>query len=250
MIAAILRTAIWIGVIDALAGLAILGFLYTPESNVLMLGVSALSVVLTALLLLLSSSSGAYSLVHRVAPWRAIGPAMRRLPPVIVGIVVIGLVCGAAGWAESWWTARAGQVDAAAIVAGDVTNTRPIHRAVHWAVAFVQWVVVPAWLATCLAWAAAYERRDVLSLKWLTAALHWRVLLVTAAGVALLVWLPWRYIYWRPRGLSASTVELVFLGVKLLVIYLLTQIAWAITLQMAAIRVTPSVPVATPPPAA
>ena len=172
------------------------------------------------------------------------------LPLVLVVIGVVGLVCGAAGWFESWWMARAGQVDAAAIVAGNVTNTRPLHTAVHWLVVIVQWIVVPSWLATALAWIAAYERRDVLGLKWLAGGLHWRILLVTAAAVAVLVWLPWRFVYWRPRALPASSVEMVFIVAKLAVIYLLSQIAWAIVLATAARRVAaPTALAATAPPA-
>jgi hypothetical protein len=237
MIAAVIRTALWIGLVDALAGTAVIGFLYTPESNVLMLGVSVVLVVMAGLLLLLSSSSAAYGLVHGQPPWAGLGAAGRRLPTVLAAVVVIGLLCGGAGWFESSWVARAGEFDAAAIAAGDVTRTGWVHTGVHWAVVLIQWVLVPAWFATALAWAAAYERRDVLTLKWLTAGVHWRLLLVTGLGIALLVWLPWRYVYWRPKGLPASTSEIVFAGVKLVFIYGLSQLAWALTLWTAARQV-------------
>lgn len=240
MIATLVRTALWIGLIDALAGACVLGFLYTPESNALMLGASALLVLMAGGLLLFSSTSAAHALVHKQAPWRSIGPASRSLPLVLLVVLIVGVLCGAAGWFEAWWTSRAGEVDAAAIAAGDVTNTQPLHAAVRWLVAFVQWVVVPAWLATSLAWIAGYERRDVLGLKWLAAALHWRMLLVTLAAVTLGVWLPWRGIYWRPRGLPASSLELVFAALKIGTVYLLSQVAWAITLWTAAARVVPA----------
>jgi hypothetical protein len=237
MRAAVVRTALWIGVVDALAGAAVLGLLYTPESNVLMLGVSAALVLLTGVLLLVSSASAAHGLVHGRAPWRCLGATARRLPSMLAAVLVIGVLCGAAGGFESWWVSRAGEVDAAAIAAGDVTRTGWLHGAVHWTVVLIQWVLVPAWLATALAWVAGYERRDLLTLKWLTAALHWRLLLVTGLGVALLVWLPWRLVYWRPKGLPASTVEIVFAGVKLACIYGLSQLAWALTLWTAARQV-------------
>ena len=168
----VIRTALWLGVVDALAGAALLGFLYTPEANVLMLGVSALLIVVAGVLLLLSSASAAHGLVHGVAPWSSVGAAARHLPLVLVVLMVLGVLCGGAGWFESWWMSRAGEVDAAAIVAGDVTRTGWVHTAVHWIVVLVQWVLVPAWFATALAWIAGYERRDVLTLKWLTAGLR------------------------------------------------------------------------------
>lgn len=240
MIAAIVRTAFWIGAIDAVAGGLVLAFLYTPESNALMLGVSALLVITAAVLLMLSSTSAAHALMHAQSPWRSVRPALRSLPLVLFGLIVVGALCGGAGWFESWWIGRAGEVDAAAIVAGDATNTQPLHTAVRRAVALVQWVVVPAWLATCLAWIAGYERRDVLGLKWLAAGLHWRILLVTLAAVAVGVWLPWQMVDWRPRGLPASTVEVLFTAVKLGVVYLLSQLAWALVLWTAATRVHPA----------
>lgn len=240
MIAIVLRTALWIGAVDAVAGGLVLSFLYTPESNALMLAMSALLVITAAALLMLSSTSAAHALVHAQPPWRSVVPALRSLPLVLCGLIVVGALCGGAGWFESWWVSRAGQVDAAAIAAGDITNTRPLHTAVRWAVVVVQWVFVPAWLATCLTWIAAYDRRDVLSLKWLGAGLHWPVLLVTLAAVVIAVWLPWRVVYWRPRGLPASTVEVVFTAVKVGVVYLLSQLAWALVLQTAATRVRPA----------
>jgi hypothetical protein len=242
MTAALIRTALWSGAVNALAGAALVGFLYTPDSNALMLAISAGLVLLAGVLLLLSASSAAHGLVHGRSPWTCLGVAARRLPVVVVAVLVVGLLCGAAGWFESWWMARAGEVDAAAIAAGDVTRTGWVHATVRGLVVLVQWVLVPAWLATALAWTAGYDRRDVLTLKWLTAGLHWRLLLVAGLGVALLVWLPWRYIYWRPRTLPASTAELHFTGAKLATIYALSQVAWALALWTAAstIHVAPA----------
>ncbi len=239
MIAPVLRTALWIGIVDALAGAALLGFLYTPESNVLMLAVSVLLVVLAAALLLMSSTSAAHGLVHRQPPWASVGAAARHLPLVVVVLVVIGVICGGAGLFESWWMARGGEFDAAAIVAGDITRTGWVHSAVHWIVVLIQWVLVPAWFATALAWIAGYERRDVLTMKWLTAGLDWRLLGVTLLGVGFLVWLPWHYVYWRPRALPASAVEVAFTGAKLAATYMLSQVAWALSLWTAARMVPP-----------
>lgn len=237
MIGAIVRTALWVSIVHGLAGLAILGFLYTPESNVLMLGVSALLIVVAGALLLLASSSAAHALVHERRPWSSVASAARRLLVIAVAVLVVGVICGSAGWFETWWMARAGQFDAAAIAAGDITRTGWVHSTVHWLVIVIQWVLVPAWFATALAWSAGYERRDVMTLKWLTAGLDWRLLVATAVGVVLLVWLPWRYVYWRPRGLPATTVEVVFTGIKLVTLYLLSQVAWAFVLWMAARKI-------------
>ena len=237
MIRAVMTTALWMGALDAVACTAILGFLYTPESNVLMLVISAVLIVGGLLLLALSSASGAHGLVHGCPPWRSLGPAARRLPLLLSCALVIGVVCGVTGWFGAWWVARSGEVDAAAIVAGNVTRTQWLHATVRWAVALVQWVIVPAWLAASLVWVAGDDARGVLRFKWLKAGLHWRLLLATAATIAALVWLPWRYVYWRPGALPASSVELAFTIVKLTCIYLLVQVAWALILWTAARRI-------------
>jgi hypothetical protein len=247
MIGILIRTALWLGLVDALAGAALLAFLYTPEANVLMLGLSTLLVVVGFVLLVLSSTSASHGLVHGITPWGSVGAATRHLPLVLLVLLVLGALCGGAGWFESWAMSRAGEMDAAAIVAGDITRTGWVHSAVHWSVMIVQWVLVPAWLATALAWTAGYERRDVVTMKWLTAGLGWQMLVVTLAGVVLLVWVPWRYVYWSPRILPASAVQVVFAGAKLLLIYLLAQIAWTLCLWTAARRV-PTIPAAAPAP--
>lgn len=236
---ALLTTTLWLALGDALAAGIVYGFLITPESNVLMLVTSAVLILLAAALLAVTSASAAYGLVACVSPWRGLGPALRRLPIVFVGLIAIGVLCAGAGWFGDWWMSRSGEFDAAAIAAGDITRTGWVHATVRWLVAAIQWVIVPAWTATMLAWAAAYATRDVSSGKWLTGALRWRLLAVCAIAVVTLVWLPWRAAYWRPRGLSASSVEVVFLGAKLLVIYLLAQLAWALILWTAARATSP-----------
>ncbi|MBA2354867.1 MAG: hypothetical protein H0V80_09390 [Acidobacteria bacterium] len=240
MIRPVLTTTLWLAGIDALSLLAAAAFLYTPESNLLMLLLSVALVVVAAVAAMLSSSSAAWGLVHGRSPWHALRPSLRMLPLLLVALVVIGLLCGGAGWFEQWWLRRAGEVDAALIAAGDVTRTRWLHASVRWCVALVQWVLVPAWLASSLTWAAAYGGREMVSLKWLTAGLDWRLLLVTLAGVIVLVWLPWGAVYWRPRTLPASTIEVAFTAIKLGIIYLATHLAWTLALWTAARSVQPA----------
>jgi hypothetical protein len=156
------------------------------------------------------------------------------LPAVMVSVAVGGSLCWLAGWAGDAWTARAGEVDAAAIAAGDVTNTAWLHATVRWAVTLVQWVVVPVWLATSLVWATAYGTRHALTMKWLVAGLTPRVLLVALVAVAVLVWMPWRAVYWRPESLTSTTVEMAFAGTKLLGLYAAANLAWALVLDAAA----------------
>jgi hypothetical protein len=226
-------TTAWLVAGHAVAGAAYVALINTPESNVLMLTQSAILVLIGVTALVVPSASAAVALHAGRRPWAGLPGAVRLLPPVIVSVAVIGLLCAAAGWTGDWWVGRSGEVDAALIAAGDITRTDWLHEGVRLVVAFLQWVVVPAWLAVSLAWAAAYGARHVLSMKWLVAGLRPRLLVLTLAAVAGLVWLPWSGVYWRPAVLPAGTLEMAFTGLKLLTIGVLANLAWAVVLDEA-----------------
>jgi hypothetical protein len=70
--------------------------------------------------------------------------------------------------------------------------------------------------------------------RWVSRALRPRVLAVTAAAVGLGLWLPWQAVYWRPAWLPPSWAQPAFAAVKLLVLFGVTQLAWAAVLRAAA----------------
>lgn len=230
---AIVTATLWLMLGHALAGSAYLSLIHTPESNVLMLAVSLTLVLFGLTLLVWTSASAARALHAGSAPWHGWRGVMSSLPSVLVAVLVVGLLCWLAGTLGDAWSARAGEVDAVAIAAGDVTRTAWLHAAVRWAVVLVQWVVVPVWLAASLVWAAAYGSRHVFSMKWLIAGLTLRTLVVAVCAV-LLVWVPWRFVYWRPTGVSSTTLELAFTGIKLTGVYAAANLAWALVLDAAA----------------
>ena len=181
----VLRTALWIGLCRRAGGAALLAFpLHTRSQRADARAVSRPC----------WSSPPARCYCRRrrrptdsctaYAPGRASDRRRGSLPLVLVVLVVLGALCGGAGWFEAWWmsapakSTRQRSSPATSPAPGGCT------RRVHWLVVLVQWVLVPAWCATALAWIAGYERRDVLTLKWLTAGLEWRVLLVTLLGVS------------------------------------------------------------------
>jgi hypothetical protein len=224
----------WLAMGHALVGAAYVGLINTPDANVLMLMLSALLVVVGLVVVVLTSVTAARALHADEAPWRGWRSALRMLPPVLAAVTVVGLLCWLAGAFEAWWMARAGEIDAAAIAAGDVTHTGWLHTAVRWLVAVVQWVLVPCWLAASLAWAAAYGMRHVLSFKWLIAGLSPRVVLVALVSVVVLVWLPWRAVYWRPAAITSGTVEMAFTGLKLAALFVMANLAWVLVLDASA----------------
>ncbi len=231
---ALITVTLWLMLGHAVVAGAYVALIHTPESNVLTLAVSAMLVVSGVAALVWTSASAVVALHGGNAPWRRPRQVVATLPAVMVTVVVVGLLCWLTGVAGDAWAARAGEVDAAAIAAGDVTRTAWLHATVHWAVTLVRWVVVPVWLATGLAWASAYGARHVVTLKWLAAALMPRVLLVALIAVAMLVWMPWRAVYWRPAGLNSAWVEMAFTGAKLLGLYGAANLAWALVIDAAA----------------
>src|SRR5690606_24967721 len=174
---------------------------------------SALLLTGGLLVVLLTSVLAARALHGGPRAWLGWGAAARLLPAAVLVVCVAGVLCWLAGSFEAWWMSRAGEVDATAIAVGDVTDTAWLHALVRWIVALVQWVLVPCWIASGLAWAVAYGFRDVLSGKWLVAGLTLRTLLTALAAVVLLVWLPWRAVYWRP-AVTSTQVEMAFTAVK------------------------------------
>lgn len=225
---------VWLMIGHALAGAAYVGLINTPDSNLLMLGLSAALVTAGGAVLVLTSVTAARALQTGEAPWRGWRAAFAMLPAALVALVVVGALCWLAGAVEARWMARTGEIDAAAIAAGDVTQTGWLHGAVRWLVALVQWVLVPCWLAASLVWAASYGTRHALSLKWLLAGLTPRVPLVALFAAVVLVWLPWRAVYWRPAAIGSGTLELAFTGLKLFGIYAAANLAWALVLDAAA----------------
>lgn len=217
----------------ALAFAAYLGLINTPDANVLMLALSSLLVVGGLGVVLLTSVLAARALQEGLHTWLGWRTALRLLPGALLTVAIAGLLCWLAGSFEAWWVSRAGEVDATAIAIGDITDTAWLHGIVRWTVAFVQWVLVPCWIASGLAWGVAYGIRHVLSVKWLVAGPTPRTLLTALVVVILLVWLPWQAVYWRP-AITSSQVEMAFTAVKLGLLFLAFNLAWVVVLDAAA----------------
>lgn len=230
----LLVVTLWLMLGHAVAGGAYLGLIHTPDANVLMLVVSACAVLVGVLALLITSTTAARALQTGLAPWRGWGSMFALLPAVGFAVLVVCGLWALSSSAESAWMARRGEVDAAAIAAADYTRTGWIHAAVGWLVTIVQWVVIPSWLASSLAWAVGYGPRYVLSLKWLVAGLHGRVVAAALVAAVVCVWLPWRGAYWRPSGLDSSTIELAITGAKLFGLYAAANLGWTLVLDAAA----------------
>lgn len=47
------------------------------------------------------------------------------------------------------------------------------------------------------------------------------------------IWLPWQAVYWRPASLPPTWAQPVFAALKLLMLFVVANVAWAFILKMA-----------------
>jgi hypothetical protein len=156
---------------------------------------------------------------------------LRAVPVFLLTALPFVVLFYLTGLAHDWLQGHGGEIDAWLIAHFKLTKSGAIHSALGWLLWVVRYV-----LGTSLSLAAFTEAmtagpRALSRLHWLAVGVAWRRLLVIAATLLALAWLPWQAAYWRPKALPATWVELAFAAVKLGAIYLLANIGWAIVLR-------------------
>jgi hypothetical protein len=212
MIAALVRVTAWL----MLALLVMAGLFWalisTPESNVWMLTVSAL----TALALLFTAGL-AVDIAMRL--WRGrparpdgagglLRPGLRLVPALLVFAVVWWVAHLAGAQVE----ANRGRITAAIIARTGWANPEILFTAARWLVALGAWVIAPL-LAFGLFGALTHGAARTAAGRWLRQALSWRALVAGALVVAAIAWAWPRLDAWRPP-LPPTWIQLVFVGAK------------------------------------
>lgn len=233
MIPALTKMTIAIAAGHALAAGCYWWLLQTPESTVFMLLVSACALTLGLALLALSAGTA----LHWQHDDTRLRQALRRsatvLPAFAVALLLLGLLILVTRSADSWWRAHRGEIDAWCIATFGLADVGWLHRGCFMLTRLIRWVVGPSIAAALLAAGAFEGVRSVGRLRWLWHACRPGRLLFVLAVLAVLVWLPWRAIEWRPPGLPPNWIELAFIGTKLTLFYLLICVAWALLLRHA-----------------
>lgn len=215
-----------------LAGLYWL-LLQIPESNAWMLAASGF-VILAAVWLTGVIEMTASLALAADAPLRsAFRTVLCRAWMVVFPLALFAAIWWATGEAAAWHARYSGQIDAEIIARTGWTRTSWLHTAVGWLLAFLRWAAGVS-LAAALTVALANEGMAGLRPRWMRHALRWKALLATAAAITLGVWLPWQVAYWRPEALPPTWVQPAFAAVKLAVMFVLAQVAWAAILRTAA----------------
>ena len=217
------------------AGHAAVGGLYwlllqVPESNALMLGLSALLVLVAVYLLGLVQVAGWRILGAGDSFGRAIAEGLRRAWLVVFPLAVFLVFWWVSGAGQDWWGAHAGEIDAWFIASLGWTNTGWVHRTADYILAFIRYGLGVALSVSLLAAIAAVGAGGIGAGWWLRGALGWRYLLVVVAALIAGCALPWYGVYWRPTSLPPTWVQPAFAAVKLFVLFLVGNVAWAFIL--------------------
>lgn len=219
------------------AGHLLVGGLYwlllqVPESNAWMLAAS-LAIVLATLLL------GGVIEETAILAWTASEPmgvalktAFLRAWLVVLPLAVFGCVWWLTGAADNWLARHAGQIDAWIIAKVGWTGTAGLHTTMAWVVAFVRYGIGTS-LAVALLASLATQGLCGATSSWLRRGLAWKPLVIISAVLLAGVWVPWQAAYWRPASLPATWVQPAFASVKLIVLYVVGNLAWAVVLRTA-----------------
>jgi hypothetical protein len=194
----------WILVWGALTGAAYWAFLITPESTVWALLLSAL-LAIVSLALLAVTVNGAIVAWSSGVSRGTLRPAIRHLPRLLPGVVVVAIAWWLVGRATGWVSAHSGEISAWFIVRFGWSDVSALFAAVNWTGWWIRWILAPM---IALSFLAGPIRRGVSPLRLLMATV-WFLLLVAA---------PWVYLApWRPAALPPTSVEPLFIALKLAV---------------------------------
>jgi hypothetical protein len=168
--------------------------LNTPDSNAIVLAISALLVVL--MVVSVSIAVSAATLVARgVSTRAAIGRAPRSAGWFLIAFTPLVLAWIAIGRFDRWVLDHQGEINAWFIARFGWADIAWLLRAETWASRWLRWAVVPVMCVSLLATLLTSETRTA----WLRRALHWRTLLVVTTAFVLLMALPWQLTAWRPQ---------------------------------------------------
>lgn len=206
------------------------GLLNVPESNVVMLALSAaLIAVWLALGALVEGTAGAWLL-----PGRSFGEALHAgvssLPAFVAALVVFGVCWALAALVDGWHAGRRGEIDAWLIATFGTPDATWPHRVLDVLVFLLAGIV-----GVSLAVAVFFARleggaRAMLRPGWLRAGLSRDQVTLVAIAITVFVAVPWQFAYWRPDRLPDGWVQPAFAATKLGMIFVAMNVGWLLCL--------------------
>jgi hypothetical protein len=229
-IARIVIVALWLFAGHAALGGIYWGFLHVPESNVLMLLVSAL----LALVLVAGAGIVKTTGLLWLRPDRTFRTALRRSVPALPAFLAALALWLIVRWIcvrlLRYHEAHSGELDAWFIATFNWTRITWLHRTIDWTLHVVQFVIGTSLAVTLLATAASGSFADAVHPRWLKRAFSPLQLAIIAVAFYGLIYLPWQAVYWRPAALPASAAEVAFALAKLTLLGLAMHIGLSLIL--------------------
>ena len=233
----LLLVGVWLAAGHGVVAACFWALINVPESNV---GMLALSAVLVLLMLIIAAVVTVTAVGWLTSEGTLRSGVTQSLSGVVVfalGLVIAGLIWWAGARLGAWVTEHSGEIDAWMISSLFVANTRWLHVASSWIVAFIQYVVALSLASTLIVDAVTRGWSSIVSARWIARVLSPTRLALVAVTLLICLWVPAQLAYWRPAALPASVVELLFAGAKLAMLAFLMNLGWAILL-WSAIRTT------------
>ena len=239
----LVTVTLWVLAGAALTAGAYWSFLITPESTIWSLAVSAL-LLLTALFLAAITVSGAIVGWREGISTRHVWTAVVGVPAMIPAALIVALLWWLTGSVTDRVTIYSGPINAWFIATLGWDDVSWLFTGVTWLARWVKWVVAPMLAISLMAGITNTGWRALAGASWITHALTPLRLGVATLIVAVLVAAPWIYLTpWRPEGLPATAVELMFIIAKLSVLALLMATGVALLIRQS----IPSTPHLVPP---
>lgn len=231
--------ALWILILGAMTAGIYWVFLSTPESTVWMLIASGVLAVITL-------ACAGFTITGAIAIWgngaspSTFARAARAIPSILPALVIVLLIWWLTLRAETWIALRSGQINAWFIARFGWDDVSWLFRTAHYAAMWFRWIVAPVLALSLMSGFVAVGARSLAQGAWLRRALRPRALVLCSLLFVVLIALPWKYVVpWRPASLPATSVELVFIAVKLSLAAIVAAIAVALIIREASGAVPP-----------
>ena len=215
----------------AIVGALCWALVNVPESNVAMLMLSAILIVAIVACAGWVEAAGVLAWLTDERPLVVARRAIRGVPAFVVALLLFTAIWWLTGRALAWHDAHAGEIDAAVMSRFGSARTAWVHLVYTWTIRFVRWALGLSLALSLLSAGAALGPRAMLTRAWVTRALSPRRLIVLTALFVVFLVLPWQAVYWRPRGLPATSIEAAFVALKLGLIAIVAHIGWALMLR-------------------
>jgi hypothetical protein len=224
---------LWILIGCAINGGIYWVFLNTPESTVWTLGASALLAIVIAIVDALTVT-GAVTISANGLSRSGVARAVRAIPSIIPASLIFVLLWWVTVRGETWIGMRGGQISAWFIAQFGWADISWLLTAIRYMAIWIRWVLATMLALSLIAGVVAVGPRAMVQSAWLRRALRPRALLLASLWFVVLIAWPWNYVVpWRPAAVPPTSIEVVFIAVKLSLCAIMFAIAVALMIREA-----------------